>query len=103
MGELEAITRHPDPVSAPPSEPGEGKRYRLQASKGGSKRSSSSVQDAAGQSSVQLTDSNFRHARGPWRRVNGKSTGELLLASVPLDRNLNAEQRKNISTVYRLP
>ena len=31
-----------------------------------------------------------------------KSTGELLLASVPLDRNLNAEQRKNISTVYRL-
>ena len=38
----------------------------------------------------------------PWRRANGKPTGELLLASVPLDRNLNAEQRKNITTVYRL-
>ena len=102
MGELEAITRHPDPVSGATIEPGEGKYIVFEASKGGSEAFQLFRQDAAGQSSVQLTDSNFRHARGPWRRVNGKSTGELLLASVPLDRNLSAEQRKNISTVYRL-
>ena len=102
MGEAIPITRHPDPVSGATIEPTEGKYIVFEASKGGSEAFQIFRQDVEGQPAVQLSDSNFRHSRGAWRRINGKPTGELLFSSVPLDRNLTAEQRANITTTYRL-
>ena len=102
LGEATPITRHPDPVSGATIEPTEGKYIVFEASKGGSEAFQIFRQDVDGQPAVQLSDSNFRHSRGAWRRINGKPTGELLFSSVPLDRNLTAEQRANITTTYRL-
>lgn len=102
MGETTAITKHPDPVSGATIEPTEGKYIVFEASKGGSEAFQIFRQDVDGQPAVQISDSNFRHSRGAWRRVNGKPTGELLFSSVPLDRNLTAGQRDSIATTYRL-
>ena len=102
MGVPTAITQHPDPINGATIEPTEGKYIVFEASKGGSEAFQVFRQDADGQPAVQISDSNFRHSRGGWRRINGKVTGELLISSVPLDRNLSAEQRKTISTTYRL-
>ena len=102
MGELAAITSHPDPISGATIEPGEGEYIVFEASKGGSEAFQMFRQDVDGQPAVQITDSNFRHSRAAWRRINDKPTGELLFSSVPLDRNLNAEQKQNIATTYRL-
>jgi dipeptidyl aminopeptidase/acylaminoacyl peptidase len=102
MGVPTAITQHADPINGATIEPTEGKYIVFEASKGGSEAFQLFRQDADGQPAVQFTDSNFRHSRGAWRRVNGKVTGEMLVSSVPLDRNLSAEQRKSISTTYRL-
>ena len=101
-GEATPITGHPDPVSGATIEPTEGKYIVFEASKGGSEAFQIFRQDVDGKPAVQVSDSNFRHSRGAWRRINGKPTGELLLSSVPLDRNLTAEQRNSISTTYRL-
>ncbi len=102
MGEPMPITKHPDPVSGATIEPTEGKYIVFEASKGGSEAFQMFRQEVDGQPAVQLSDSNFRHSRGAWRRINDKPTGELLFSSVPLDRNLTAEQRKTIATTYRL-
>lgn len=102
MGEPMPITKHPDPVSGATIEPTEGKYIVFEASKGGSEAFQMFRQEVDGQTAVQLSDSNFRHSRGAWRRINDKPTGELLFSSVPLDRNLTAEQRKTIATTYRL-
>ena len=102
MGELAAITSHPDPISGATIEPIDGDYIVFEASKGGSEAFQMFRQDVDGQPAVQITDSNFRHSRGVWRRINDKPTGELLFSSVPLDRNLNAEQKQNIATTYSL-
>lgn len=102
MGELSPLTRHGDPINGATIEPGEGRFVVFTASRGGSEAFQLFRQDKAGEPAVQITDSKFRHSRGPWRRVNGKATGEFLLASVPLDRNLSEEQKKTVSTVFRL-
>ena len=102
MGEPMPITKHPDPVSGATIEPTEGKYIVFEASKGGSEAFQMFRQEVDGQPAVQLSDSNFRHSRGAWRRINDKPTGELLFSSVPLDRNLTGEQRKTIATTYRL-
>jgi len=102
MGELTAITVHPETINGATIEPVEGKYVLFESSKGGSEAFQIFRQDVDGQPAVQLTDSNFRHSRGAWRRINGKPTGEMLVSSVPLDRNLTPEQRKNPTTVYRL-
>ena len=102
MGDLVPVTRHPDPITGATFEPSDGRYIVFEASKGGSEAFQLFRQDADGQPGVQITDSNFRHSRAAWRRINDKPTGELLFSSVPLDRNLNEEQKKNISTIYRL-
>lgn len=102
MGELSPITNHPDPISGATIEPIDGKYIVFEAGKGGSEAFQMFRQDVDGQPAVQITDSNFRHSRAAWRRINDKPTGELLFSSVPLDRNLDAEQKKNIATTYRL-
>ena len=102
MGELTPITNHADPISGATIEPTEGKYIVFEASKGGSEAFQMFRQDVDGQPATQITDSNFRHSRAAWRRFNDKPTGELLFSSVPLDRNLSAEQKKNITTTYRL-
>ena len=102
MGELTPITNHADPISGATIEPTEGKYIVFEASKGGSEAFQMFRQDVDGQPAAQITDSNFRHSRAAWRRINDKPTGELLFSSVPLDRNLSAEQKTNIATTYRL-
>jgi dipeptidyl aminopeptidase/acylaminoacyl peptidase len=96
------ITRHPDPVGSATIEPTEGKYIVFQSSKGGSEQDQLFRQDKDGEPAVQLTDSKMRHSRGPWRRINGKPTGEMLVSAVPLDRNMTEEQKKNPSTTFRL-
>ncbi|MBL8310553.1 MAG: prolyl oligopeptidase family serine peptidase [Burkholderiales bacterium] len=102
MGDLQPVTRHGDPINGATIEPVDGRFIVFTASRGGSEAFQLFRQDKAGEPALQITDSKFRHARGPWRRVNGKPTGEFLLASVPLDRNLTDGQKKNVSTVFRL-
>jgi len=102
MAPLRALTQHADAISGATIEPTLGRYVVFESGKGGSEVFQLFRQDAPGQPAVQLTDGNFRHTRGPWRRVGGKATGELLVASVPLDRNLSAEARARIGTTYRL-
>jgi dipeptidyl aminopeptidase/acylaminoacyl peptidase len=102
MGKEVPITRHPDPVNSATIEPVEGKYIVFQSSKGGSEQDQLFRQDKDGEPAVQLTDSTMRHSRGPWRRIHGKVTGEILVSSVPLDRNMTDEQKKNPSTTFRL-
>jgi dipeptidyl aminopeptidase/acylaminoacyl peptidase len=102
MGKEMPITRHPDPVGSATIEPSEGKYIVFQSSKGGSEQDQLFRQDKDGEPAVQLTDSKMRHSRGPWRRIHGKPTGEMLVSSVPLDRNMTEEQKKSPSTTFRL-
>ncbi len=102
MGELKPLTRHPDPVSSATIDPVAGKFVVYTASKGGSEAYQLFRIPAEGGEAVQITDERFRHSRGPWRRVNGRYTGEFLLSSVPLDRFLKPEERERISTRFQL-
>ncbi len=102
MGKLETITNHPDPISATTIEPAEGKFIVFESSKGGSEVFQLFRQSFDGSAAVQLTDSNFRHSRGPWRKVNGEYTGEFVVSSVALDKNLTEEQKKTIGITFRL-
>jgi protease II len=102
MGKLEPITKHPDPVGSTTIDPVDGNFLVFESSKGGSEVYQLFRQSFDGKDAVQLTDSNFRHSRGPWRKVNGKHTGEFVVSSVPLDKNLSEEQKKTIGITFRL-
>jgi dipeptidyl aminopeptidase/acylaminoacyl peptidase len=102
MGKLEAITKHSDPISGVTIDPIDGNFIVFESSKGGSEVFQLFRQSLDGKAAVQLTDSNFRHSRGAWRKVNDKHTGEFIVSSVPLDKNLTEEQKKNIGITFRL-
>ncbi len=102
LGELASLTKHPDPVSGATIDPVGARFVVYTASKGGSEAYQLYRIPIDGGEAVLLTDERFRHARGAWRMVNGKHTGEFLLSSVPLDRNLKPEEREKISTTLRL-
>ncbi|MGL5002427.1 MAG: S9 family peptidase, partial [Casimicrobium sp.] len=102
MGKLEPITKHPDPLGSVTIDPIDGKFIVFESSKGGSEVYQLFRQSFDGKDAVQLTDSNFRHSRGAWRRVDGKYTGEFIVSSVALDKNLSEEQKKTIGITFRL-
>ncbi len=102
MGKLEPITQHTDPISSTTIDPLDGNFLVFESSKGGSEVFQLFRQGFDGSAAVQLTDSNFRHSRGAWRKINGKHTGEFIVSSVALDRNLTEEQKKNIGITFRL-
>jgi protease II len=102
MGKLEAITKHADPIGSTTIDPANGDFLVFESSKGGSEVFQLFRQSFDGKEAVQLTDSNFRHSRGAWRKVDGKYTGEFVLSSVALDKNLTEEQKKTIGIVFRL-
>jgi protease II len=102
MGKLEPITKHPDPIGSTTIDPVSGDFLVFESSKGGSEVYQLFRQSFDGKEAVQLTDSNFRHSRGAWRRVDGKYTGEFIVSSVALDKNLSEEQKKTIGITFRL-
>jgi dipeptidyl aminopeptidase/acylaminoacyl peptidase len=102
MGKLDPITKHADPVSGATIDPIDGNFIVFESSKGGSEVFQLFRQSFDGKEAVQLTDSNFRHSRGAWRKVNGKHTGEFIVSSVALDKNLTEEQKKTIGITFRL-
>lgn len=102
LGKLEPITKHTDPISSTTIDPVDGNFVVFESSKGGSEVFQLFRQNFDGSAAVQLTDSNFRHSRGAWRKVNGKHTGEFIFSSVALDRNLTEEQKKTIGITFRL-
>ncbi len=104
---LKPATQHPDPIG-PATLSRDGKFIVYAASKGGSEQFQLFRQDLDADSgaptgqAVQLTNERERHIRLGWYRKNGRSTGEMLVLSLPLDRFLPEAERENVGSTLRL-
>ncbi len=104
---LQAFTQAPEPVGAATVDR-DGRFVVYAASKGGSEADQLYRQDmdpATGApvgKPVLLTNERERHSRLGWFRVNGEYSGELMVASVPLDRFMDAQDRANVGVTVRL-
>lgn len=98
MAEPEQLTDFPDPVVSASYEPREGRYIVYGRSTGGNEANQLHRLDLASRSSTLLTDPNERHALVGWLR----QSGQILVASVPLDRTAQGGTRAKVSTRFRL-
>lgn len=98
MAEPEPLTDFPDPVVSATYEPREGRYIVYGRSSGGNEANQLYRLDPATRSSTLLTDPDERHAFVGWLR----QSGQMLVASLPLDRTAQGGTRAKVNTRLRL-
>ncbi len=94
----ERLTDAADPVTTASYEPREGEYLVHARSAGGSEADQLYRLDLATRETTLLTDPNERHSLGGWLR----SSGQLLVTSLPLDRSAEGGRRSQVTTTVRL-
>jgi dipeptidyl aminopeptidase/acylaminoacyl peptidase len=96
LGELQPVTQGPEPASGGSYEPKEGRYIVFSRASGGNEVTQLYRQGFDGSPAVRLTPPDERHAFNGWR----KPQGEMVYASVPIDRTAQGGTRARVTTTF---